>query len=211
MSKKPVQKLLLVPIYLTLFCSLLIFFRVIQSGTTNKLFLFFNISLAWVPLICNLIIEKVKEKYLQIPIFILWFLFLPNALYLVSDLKHINNRLNQSLLWIDVILLFSVAILGILLSIISLELAREKIKKVWSKNTAILITIFTVLVSGIGLYLGRFPRLNSWHVFTNPIETTKIIVTELKTIYASQDAIIFIILFSITFCFYYFIYKNLVK
>ena len=63
-------------------------------GTTNLLYLIWNLFLAWIPYLISLFFIKKETpvKYF-IPIFIVWLLFFPNAPYLVTDVLHLAFRL----------------------------------------------------------------------------------------------------------------------
>src|SRR5688500_5180777 len=51
----------------------------------------FNIALALIPVILGLLMFYIKWKPLRLLISIIWLSFLPNTLYLLTDLMHISN------------------------------------------------------------------------------------------------------------------------
>src|SRR5258707_870977 len=62
------------------------------SGGGDLDFLLWNLALAWVPFVAALALDDVRSTplRLQLPLLGLWFVFFPNALYLVTDLIHIQ-------------------------------------------------------------------------------------------------------------------------
>jgi uncharacterized membrane protein len=70
-------------------------------------------------------------------------------------------------------MLFSFAITGLLLAIISLYDIYKIIKTKWNLKYANYFSYVVTLLCGFGIYLGRFLRLNSWNMFTTPITVIK--------------------------------------
>ncbi len=150
----------------------LLFFRVQWSGTLFYAFLVWNLFLAWIPFICSVFLLEAKHKR-QTPVVLLflfacWLLFFPNSPYILTDLFHLKVR-HEIPLWFDLILILSFAWNGLLLGFSSLLNIQQFLKHYFSKST-IHIFVFTLFVlCGFGIYLGRYPRFNSWDVVTNPI------------------------------------------
>jgi uncharacterized membrane protein len=71
-------------------------------------------------------------------------------------------------LWYDVILLIWFSWTGMLLGIVSLNLMQEIIKRQINRPTGWIFVILVAGLSSVGLYVGRFIRLNSWDVLQNP-------------------------------------------
>jgi uncharacterized membrane protein len=100
--------------------------------------------------------------------FVLWLLFFPNAPYLITDWLYLPRWQEQ--LWYGIILLTTFTVAGLLLAAVSLHLM-QTVVALRSGPTAGTFTCAAALVlSGVGVYLGRFVRLNSWDVFTRPGE-----------------------------------------
>ena len=57
-----------------------------------------------------------------------------------------------------------------LLGIVSLNLMQEIIKRQISRWAGWVFVFVVAALSGVGLYVGRFIRLNSWDVLRNPLE-----------------------------------------
>ena len=75
---------------------------------------------------------------------------------------------NSSLLWLDIIVILSFALTGLLLlylSIIDMQnIVLDKLPKLPTKS----ITYSIILLCGFGVYLGRFLRYNSWEILSQP-------------------------------------------
>lgn len=153
----------------------LIIVRVYLTGNYFYVFLLWNLLLAWVPLFFTSIISGQakgnKNIYLikLLVVTVLWLLFFPNAPYIITDFLHLKKRADIPL-WFDAILLFVFSFTGLISGLISLHVVHEKIRVFFGRNLGWLFVAGASLLSGFGVYLGRFLRLNSWDVFTEPVK-----------------------------------------
>ncbi|MEY8847509.1 DUF1361 domain-containing protein [Psychroserpens sp. XS_ASV72] len=145
------------------------------------LFLVWNLFLAVIPFaITTIMVSKPKmNKLTFLATFMIWLLFLPNAPYITTDLFHISNS-NNSLLWLDVLVILSFALNGLILFYLSL-LDMEELLVHYIRPKLIAPIVFTVFgLTAFGIYLGRFLRYNSWEIINQPSaifsDTLKIIV-----------------------------------
>ncbi len=146
--------------------------RVYLSGEGTYAFLIWNLFLAWIPYLFSVVnsaIHHVRPNWWWAHLIPggLWLLFLPNAFYIMTDLIHLTKR--QSIpIWYDAGFLAILAWTGIFLAIVSLHTIRgivESYTNVWIGRVFVLIVLG---LSGFGVYLGRFPRWNSWDVLSDP-------------------------------------------
>lgn len=154
-----------------IFISAMIVARMIYTGTFRHLFLGWNIFLAWIPYVISIYLRQYQFKQLwkQVVLFCSWLLFFPNALYIVTDLVHLQEN-GTAPLWFDVVLLFTASLLGLLMAFASLNnVARYLRHKYGRSKTEKLIPVLLFLGS-YGVYLGRFERWNSWDILHNPLE-----------------------------------------
>ncbi len=154
----------------------LLYFRIQWSGTLFYVFLVWNLVLAWIPfLVSELIIKfhekKIKPTYL-FPLLCTWLLFFPNSPYIITDLFHLRLR-NDIPLWFDLILIITFAWNGLLLGFTSLLNIQKYLGCYFSKNKVLVFTVCLFILCGFGVYLGRYPRFNSWDIITNPISLIK--------------------------------------
>src|ERR1044071_4068920 len=106
-----------------------------------------------------------RSKILAYILLIIWILFWPNSPYIITDLLHLREK--QVPLWYDLGLILSFAWAGLMLGFISLieiqNLIRKRSNRIWGWAFATLM----LLLGSLGIYIGRYGRLNSWDVF-NP-------------------------------------------
>jgi uncharacterized membrane protein len=146
--------------------------RVVLSRQITLRFVPWNLFLAWLPYLFSLImvfIHQIRPRW-WILLFIpggLWLLFLPNAFYIMTDLIHLTQR--ESIpIWYDAGLLAITAWTGIFLANVSLHTVQGIIQSYLGKTVSWVFALIMIGLSGFGVYLGRFPRWNSWDVISNP-------------------------------------------
>jgi uncharacterized membrane protein len=99
--------------------------------------------------------------------FVVWIVFLPNAPYIITDFVHLTTRPGIPF-WYDTALLVSCAGTGLLLGYTSIADVQLVIARRFSPLVGWLLVVAVVLLSGFGIYLGRFLRWNSWDTLTSP-------------------------------------------
>ncbi len=153
------------------FIALLLLVRISFAGQLYYLFLVWNIFLAWIPFVISNYFEKVKSSaiWLQVVLFCCWLAFFPNALYIVTDLIHLDTESSVPK-WFDAILLFSSSVTGLLMAFISLYRAECFLHIRIHKSLQPFVIIFILFLGSFGVYLGRFLRWNSWDIVSNPLE-----------------------------------------
>ena len=151
---------------------MLVLFRMEWSGKLFGVFLIWNLFLAWLPFVFALLLAAVNKtsssRVKKVLLFGAWLLFFPNSPYILTDLFHL--KLRDVPLWFDLILILSFAWNGLLLGYASLFEIQHFLK---SKVSAIKVNCFIaalMVLCSFGIYLGRYPRWNSWDIITNPID-----------------------------------------
>jgi uncharacterized membrane protein len=142
--------------------------RFLYSGQITYIFLLWNLFLAWMPLVFAwLAVTWRKWPPLALLAAFLWLLFFPNAPYLVTDLIHLRP-IDPVPLWYDLILLLDFALLGLFLAFVSLSMMQDLVSTRFGPFSGWSFTIAVLGISGLGIYIGRFLRWNSWDLFTRP-------------------------------------------
>lgn len=133
-------------------------------------FLVWNLFLAALPIPLALVVESAwrrGRRTLGAVFFVAWLLIFPNSPYLVTDLIHLRER-PPTPLWFDALILVSAAVAGLLAGFVSLHLVQAAVTRIWGTWRGWFLAVVVLGLSGLGVYLGRFVRLNSWDVLTRP-------------------------------------------
>lgn len=145
--------------------------RVAYSGNSYYEALVWNLLLAWIPFALALrVYDGSRHGSSRLPLWaggILWLVFFPNAPYIVTDFKWLRTWTGAPI-WYDVVLVSSAAWCGLLLGFMSLYLMQAVVRRAVGTVKAWLFVLAVLALSSFGIYLGRFLRWNSWHVFTRP-------------------------------------------
>jgi uncharacterized membrane protein len=145
--------------------------RVKRTGSGYYVFLLGNLFLACLPLIFSTglrVADRLRfNSVVKVTLFCLWLLFLPNAPYILTDILHLP-RASQAPPWYDLALLLSCSGTGLLMGYLSLIDVQGLVSKNLNPVLGWIFAVTTLLLSGFGIYLGRFLRWNSWDVITSP-------------------------------------------
>lgn len=134
-----------------------------------------NLFLAWVPVLAAVPIYALCARGSRRPVLIgvlaiVWFLFFPNAPYIITDIEHLEPRPGVPY-WYDMITIMSFALTGWFLGYLSLYLMQEIVRGWMGRWTSWFFALVMLALSSFGIYLGRFLRWNSWDVFLAPLST----------------------------------------
>ena len=156
---------------LVAFCLTLVAFRVGRTGSLAYVFLTWNLVLAVVPVLLTSALRsagRVGERaWIAVPVLALWVLFLPNAPYILTDLIHLGDRPPVPM-WYDLLLLLACAGTGLALAYRSLFDAEALVQRWVRPAASVAFSVGTLFLCGFGVYLGRYGRLNSWEVVSDP-------------------------------------------
>jgi uncharacterized membrane protein len=149
----------------------LVAFRIAYTGSSEYRNLVWNLFLAWIPFLVALAVydrhrRGVSVRRLALPAAV-WLLFLPNAPYLVTDLKYLGE-IGGAPEWFDVTMLATFAWVGLLLGFVSLYLMQTVGERAFGVAAGWVAAFGVLALSGFGIYLGRFERWNSWDVVRDP-------------------------------------------
>jgi uncharacterized membrane protein len=149
------------------FTIVLLIVRIILSGQLTYIFLAWNLFLAWIPFAISQKIDGAQNRW---RIFLLtgaWLLFLPNAPYIITDFLHLRQR-PPIPYWYDILLLFSAALNGLLLGLLSLFNVEKFLTDRYGNRISGLLILCSFFLCAFGIYMGRYLRWNSWDIITNP-------------------------------------------
>jgi uncharacterized membrane protein len=146
--------------------------RVYFSQQWSFLYLIWNLFLAWLPYLFSLLAAGLDRMYPRHGWLLLapgaaWLAFFPNAPYLLTDFLHLRERYPIPM-WYDTGLLAAFAWTGVFLAIASLRTMQALVRAHagWLFSWAFVTAVAGL--SGLGVYLGRFLRWNSWDLLFQP-------------------------------------------
>ncbi len=167
----------------TLFTFILLTGRIYISGSWIYLFLVWNLFLAWIPYGLSLGMAYTyaffpRVRWLLIVPALVWLIFLPNAPYLITDFLHLQERSGIPL-WYDIMLFCGFAWTGLFLAVFSLRAMQDVVKLMAGTLISWLFVLGMLGLTGLGVYLGRFLRWNSWDLLFQPKAIASDVATRL--------------------------------
>jgi uncharacterized membrane protein len=183
--------------------------RIALSGSFDYIFLVWNLFLAWIPLglayTASTFVRKRKFILVNMPLAaILWLVFFPNAPYILTDLQHLSHPRAGIPVWFDMLLINWFAWTGILLGVLSLFMMHDIVRRAFGRISGWVFVIAVGALSGLGIYIGRFLRWNSWDLFFHPLERFAEFLY-----YASNPSLQSVVFISVFSAFFIFIYITL--
>lgn len=162
-------------------------FMLLKEGDFLYPMLVWNVMLSTVPLFMIRYAAEKENVWMKRLFMFLWILFLPNAFYMITDFIHITNHpmiwvipvepysgltgtrySMDAYLWVRLLIISLGAFYALLAA---LESTRVFLGMIDTKRSAFRRTssLFLIsLLSGTGIYIGRFLRFNSWDIL-NPV------------------------------------------
>ena len=172
-----------------------------------------NVLLALIPPIFGWLLFITRQKVLKIAFALIWFFFLPNTLYLITDLPHMIwqwHRMHQAGQIVLALQYFTLVLIGLTTFILALyPVEKALLRSSWLKKKS-LVSLFIIMTNffiGLGIVLGRVQRINSWDIV---VDIPKVIGTSL-IIFNSLELILFVVFFGIFANVYYFVCRKSFK
>lgn len=191
-----------------LFSCMLVVVRIAHTGVLTFIFMIWNLFLAYIPYALT---TWLTARYTQpgtrgrgaqllfVLLSLAWLLFIPNTFYILTDLYHLadNYRHHNVPQWYDLVLILSCAWNGLLMGVLSVR-QMERLLLPNAGPFAGWLFIYPVMVlNALGVYLGRYPRYNSWDIISDPFELLKDIARMIVHPFHNQYAWGMILSFSI--------------
>jgi uncharacterized membrane protein len=190
----------------SLFCVALVGVRVAESGSTKFSGLVWNLFLAWIPLVLAVVVyDRWRRGRARVSLFVLgalWLLFFPNAPYIVTDFVHLE-RTGDAPYWYDAVTVSAFAWTGLLLGFASLFLMQTVVRQWRGVAAGWAFAGVAIALGSLGIYLGRFLRLNSWDALEHPSVIPRILHAVARDPFAYQEAIGVTVLFTVALGFAY--------
>ncbi|MCE9603713.1 MAG: DUF1361 domain-containing protein [Planctomycetia bacterium] len=171
-----------------------------------------NLFLAWVPYFAALAAVAAHQRRPSSPwlfrvSFLAWFVFFPNAPYLVTDWRYLPGWVDE--LWYAMLMMTSFSLCGLFLAAISLYLVHTVVARRTSHRAGTIVAALAIGLSGLGVYLGRFIRLNTWDLITHPRTVISDVATAFRTHETHMGPIGFTVLFTLLLASVYYLVLQL--
>ena len=175
------------------FCVALVAVRAWHAGFDGYRFLVWNLVLAWLPFLLALTFyDRCRRRPGRLTgalLLALWLVFLPNAPYMVTDLVHLG-RIPGAPLWYDGAMIAAFACTGLLLGLGSVILVHAVATRRFGSRLGWALLLPVLLLCSLGVFLGRFERLNSWDVFVRPGRLGDLLLGHLADPLGSRRAVV---------------------
>ena len=144
-----------------------------------------------------------------------WLLMLPNSSYLITELN-LSHRQEQDPvpLWFDIILVLTLAISGVTNMVINIGLVqivyaalRFPDSAMWAslaRPESTLLALGIIALCAVGMYLGRYLRLNSWDI-KHPVGFLRRLVKHFDSVRVVRNAAGFVLAHTIFIALVYYI------
>ncbi len=200
-------------VLVSLFVSIsLLIVRIFLTGVEGYQFLLWNLFLAWVPYGISVIHERSARKWMSGILFISWFFFFPNAPYIVTDFVHLPWKyFGMGTFWYDGVLIGMFSFTGLLFGLGSLFRIHRSLTKQVGQMVARVIVAIVIILSGVGMYLGRFLRWNSWDVALRPMDILRNAIGHYSDPLWFEHAVIFSMVFSLFIAISYMIFFGMYR
>ncbi|MGK7874560.1 MAG: DUF1361 domain-containing protein [Xenococcaceae cyanobacterium] len=157
-----------------------------QALSHSNGFMAWNLFLAFVPLALSVwLFRKSRSRsILWWAGFLVFLAFLPNAPYVLTDTIHLIDLIRQGYsAWIVSLVLIPQYLLFILAGFEAYVLSVMNLGYYWhqqgQKKYILEVELIIHALCGVGIYLGRFKRFNSWDFVTQPDALASTIVNDL--------------------------------
>lgn len=163
----------------------------------NSVWMTYNLCLGLIAFTAGWLAIKKQRFWFRIVFGFVWFLFIPNTLYMLTDVEHLIRQWNIAGDEIKILLILQYGLLiflAIALFVCGLYPFEKFLVKVLEKRKyVILILIIMNFVIGFGVAMGNIERTNSWEVVTN----TEKAINDSISVATSPRSMMYVIFFGI--------------
>jgi uncharacterized membrane protein len=177
----------------------------------NLSWMTYNLYLAVLPVIFAWFLFKMPNKFFTAIVGFLWLLYLPNTVYVFTDLHHLVeqwpgvNAIGKAILILQYTILEVIGLICFLIAFYPLEKILKQYRL--AEKQIIYSVVMMNFLIGFALVVGKFERVNSWDVLLNPM----FVVTSTIQVLSSYQMVGLIILFSLFSNFFYFLFRERAK
>jgi uncharacterized membrane protein len=170
----------------------------------------FNIFLALIAVIFGWLTYHKQSRILKYIFAAIWILFLPNTIYMITDISHLfedwifMENIYKPLLIAEYTLLMIVSVITFLLGTYPLEKTLQLTLKKRKPFSTIIIIAMNFL-NAFGMVLGRVQRTNSWDVFLN----IRKVISDIIVVLTDSKFLLLFFFFAIICNIIYFSFRNI--
>lgn len=203
-------------------CLMLALLRYGLTGRFTQGYLVWNLFLAAVPIGFARLGEYGvarcgpgrKAMFCGLSSFFVWLMFFPNAPYLFTDFIHVVRKANlgyvtadwlspMDLLWYDIVMNSAFSFVGHYMGLVSVYIMHGTMMRLFGRCAGWALMLPAVLLSGFGIHLGRFSRLNSWDLILKPLEALSAIGAAIAVPSALLFSLVFAFFIGLTYLIFY--------
>lgn len=168
----------------------------------------YNLYLAILPVIFSRFLFSMPNKFFTFTVGLLWLLYLPNTVYVFTDLEHFVRQwqfvdtLGKSLLIVQYAVFEIIGLACFLIAFYPVEKILHNFR--FTKKMIIWSLIGVNSLMGYAMVIGKVERVNSWDVFLNP----GFVVSSTINVLLSYQMLGLIILFSLFSNVFYFLFRD---
>lgn len=146
--------------------------RFIGAENFRYWFMLWNLALAWIaPLLAYILVLHLRKhpwrQWGSIILTLLWIGFLPNSFYMVSDLIHVQQTGEVSIIF-DTVMFASFIFNGFIAGYLGAYLVHGELLKRFSAKRSYMIIVGIFALASYAIYLGRVLRWNTWDAIVQP-------------------------------------------
>jgi uncharacterized membrane protein len=174
----------------------------------NLNWMLFNLVLAFVPIVFVWLLRKKLHPFVHILLLFLWLIFLPNTIYLVTDIEYLPYQIfrsgivEQALLFIEYGIIASFGVFSYLFSLEPAQLILKKLKFKKTNEKVFYIVLHSLVA--LGVVMGKVQRTHSWYVFTQPQR----VVNDAKATLIASDLFFWVFFCAIVINSFFFVFKK---
>lgn len=170
-----------------------------------------NLGLAWVSYLCALWAGAMKawthwRRWLLVLALPVWFAFLPNAPYLVTDFMYLGHLGGHT--WFNISIFMTFAMCGLYLFTASLYLVHTLVRSAFGEVAGWILVALALAASATGVLVGRFLRHNSWELFLHPASIWHQLLPRGRGFSAMVGPIGFVVVLAVMLAMFYFMFSS---
>lgn len=146
--------------------------RLIGAENFRYWFMLWNLVLAWAaPVLAWCLVKRLAttrwRTWFNMLLTLAWLGFLPNSFYMVSDLIHVQQTGEVSVIF-DAVLFTSFIFNGFIAGYLGMILVHKELNKRFTYLRAYAAVVGVFALSSYAIYLGRVLRWNTWDALLHP-------------------------------------------